>query len=150
MPQIDADNRAKAENPTSDNVLSGGTLGGRLRIHTEVVTLAAQAANDTIRLFRTLQAGAIIQDIIIDNGALGAGVILDIGDSDTADRYINGYDAQANTTSRGATTAAAGQFQSTGVHYKIGTNAGDEDILATILIAAATGELKVTALYTED
>ena len=150
MAQIDADNRTNAENPTSDNVASPGTLGGRVRVHTEVVTLAAQPANDTIRLARVIQAGAIILDVIIDNAALGAGVILDIGDSQDADRYVNGYDANANTTSRGAITAVTGQFQSTGVHYKIGTNTGDADIIATILIAAATGQLNVTILYTED
>ena len=151
MAQVDADNRANAENPTGDNILSGGTLGGRVRVMTDVITLAAQSADDTIRLFEDLKDGAIILGLDIDNDTLGAGVLIDVGDVDTPERYIDGYDAEANVTSRAAVSAIQGLFQAAGAQYKVGTNLGlDNTVLATILVAAATGEIKFTLFYTED
>lgn len=150
MPNVNGVNYAKSIAPTLSNRNVPGSVGGRIRSLTETITLAAQAANDTINIGKSLQDGAIIHDVIIDNAALGAGVIIDIGDSDTADRYINGYDAQANTSNRGGSTPVTGVLQLGGVHYVIGTATGDNIILATILIAAATGQLNITVLYSED
>ena len=151
MATIKADNRTKADNPTGENILAPGPLGGRVRVMRETITLAAQSANDIIELFQDLKAGANILDFVIDNDQLGGGVLLDVGDSNDVDRYINGYDAQANVTNRGAITAVTGQFQSaTGRNYVIGTNTGDSQILCTILVAAATGVLETAVFYTED
>ncbi len=149
MPQFDADNYARSIAPTLSNRNVPGSVGGRIRSLTDTITLAA-VANDTVRIGKDLQDGAIIHDIIIDNVALGAGSILDIGDSDTADRYINGYDSNANTSNRGGSTPVTGRFQLGGVHYVIGTNAGDNTILVTLLIAAGAGQLNITVLYSED
>jgi hypothetical protein len=152
MAQVKADNRTNADTPTSDNILRGGTLGGRVRVMQDSYTFASEAVNDTILLFQDLKAGATILDLVIDSTAVTNAVTLDIGDSDTADRYINGYNAQANTTSRGATTAAGGQFQgATGSQYVVGTNTGDEQVIITVLSAIPTdGSITVTLYYTED
>jgi len=150
MSNVNGVNYAKSINPTLSNRNVPGSVGGRIRSLTETYTFAATPANDTVNIGKKLSAGAIIHDVILDNAALGAGVIIDIGDADTADRYINGYDAQANVTSRGGATAVTGVLQLGGVHYVIGTNTGDDILLATVLIAAATGELKITILYSED
>jgi hypothetical protein len=142
MATLYGDNRTKALTPTSDNVLSPGTLGGRVRVLTDVITLAAANIADVIEIGKDLQAGAIILGIEINNAALGGGVTLDVGDADTATRYITAYDANGNTKVN--TIALAG------VQYKIGTNDDDQTILLTIGGAAATGELKINVFYTED
>ena len=151
MAQVKADNRTKADSPTSDNILAGGKLGGRVRVMQDEYTFASEAVNDTILLFRDLQAGATILDVVIDNVVTTNAVILDIGDSDTADRYINGYTAQSVTTSRGAETAATGQLQIGGSQYVVGTNDGDNQVIITVLVAIPTdGSIKVSLYYTED
>jgi len=135
-------NYAKSINPSLSNRNAPGSVGGRIRSLTEQFTFAGEAAGEVIRLGKDLQAGAIIHNIIIDNAALGATVTLDVGDSDTVDRYVNGYDANGSTNSDVILIG--------GVHYVIGTNTGDETILLTTGVAAATGEVKVTILYSED
>ncbi len=150
MANLNGDNYARSIAPTLSNRNVPGSVGGRIRSLTETITLAAASADDTINIGKDLQDGAIIHDVIIDNAALGGGVIIDIGDSDNPDRYINGYDANANTSNRGGATPVTGVMQLGGVFYVIGTNAGDNTILATVLIAAATGVLNVTILYSED
>jgi hypothetical protein len=152
MAQVKGVNRTKADTPSSDNILAPGTLGGRVRVMQDSYTFASEAVNDTILLFQDLKAGATILDIVIDSVVTTAATTIDIGDSDTADRYINGYNIQANTTSRGAELAANGQFQgATGSQYVIGTNSGDNQIIATVLSAIpADGSITVTLYYTED
>ena len=151
MAQVKATNRTKADSPSSDNILAGGTLGGRVRVMQDSYTFASEAVNDTILLFQDLKAGATILDVVIDNVVTTNAVILDIGDSDTADRYINGYTAQSVTSSRGAETAATGQLQIGGSQYVVGTNDGDNQIIITVLVAIPTdGSIKVSLYYTED
>lgn len=148
MANVNADNYAKSIAPTLSNRNDPGTVGGRVRSLTDVIELAAQPANDTINIGKDLSPGAIIHAIEIDNDALGAGVILDIGDAVDPDRYINGYDAEANLTNEGAVSPVTGEMQIDGKHFVI--TAATETILVTILIAAATGTLKVTIYYSED
>jgi hypothetical protein len=139
-------NATKVLTPTSDNILSPGTLGGRVRVLTDSITVAA-AGDETIAIGRELQAGAIIVGIQIKNAALGANITLEVGDSDDPNRYITAYDANANTEATFADNLIGG------LHYKIGTNDGDEQILITVRDAAAggaAGALKINVLYTED
>ena len=151
MAQVKADNRTKADTPTSDNVLPGGTLGGRVRVMQEVYTFASEAVNDTILLFQNLKAGATILDLVVDLTTTTNAVILDIGDSDTVDRYINGLTATSIASNRGQVTAAGGLFQSTGVNYVVGTNDGDDQVIITVLGAIPTdGDIKLALYYTED
>jgi len=150
MANNDAVNFAKSANPSLSNRNDPGAVGGRVRSLTDQIELSALPANDTINLGKILNDGAIVHEIIIHNDTLGAGVLIDVGDSDQADRYINGYDAEANESNQGAVSPVTGEMAVDGVHYKIGTNDGDSTIIATILIAAATGTLKFTILYSED
>jgi len=142
MATIYGDNRTKILNPSSDNVLSPGTCGGRVRVQTDTITLAAAAAGTVVEVGQDLKAGAIILGIEINNAALGAGVTLDVGDGDDDNRYIDGYDANGNTKTN---TLLIG-----GVFYKIGTNSGDDTLTVTVQDAAATGELNIAIYYTED
>ena len=117
---------------------------------TDQFTFAGEGAGEVINIGKDLVAGAIIHGVIIHNADLGANVDLDIGDSDDPNRYIAAYDANANESNQGAVSAITGELQLAGVHYVIGTNAGDETIIVTTASAAATGLLKVTILYSED
>jgi hypothetical protein len=142
MATINAVNYAKAVNPTSDNVLSPGTLGGRVRVLTDNVTFAAHAAGTIVRLGRALQAGAIILGVELQFAALGAGVILSVGDSNDDDRYIS--------LISGATADQTVNNVIGGRHYKIGTNSSDDVVMLKTSGAAATGLVKATIYYTED
>lgn len=142
MATLYGDNFTKTLTPTSDNVLSGGTVGGRSRNHTDQITLAAAAIGDVIKLGRKLRAGAIITGIEVQNAALGAGVTYRIGDSNDDDRYMTDIAAAAAATTTNLNIA--------GRNYKIGTNTSDDEIVMKIAGGAATGLVKVVIYYTED
>ena len=142
MATLKGDNYTKQENPTSDNILSAGTLGGRVRVLTDSITLAAAAINDVVKIGQDLHSGAIIVGIKVYNAALGASVTFDIGDSNDEDRYIAAADGNTAGTKR--------DIASTGQNYKIGTNSGDSTILMKIEGGVATGAVKFRIFYTED
>jgi hypothetical protein len=135
-------NYAKSASPSQSNRNDPGTVGGRLRSLTDNFTFAGELAGEVINIGKDLVDGAIIHKVIINNAALGGSVTLSVGDSDTANRYIDAYDANGST-SIDATLIG-------GVHYAIGTNDGDNTIIVTTAGAAATGEIKVTIIYSED
>ena len=135
-------NYAKGVNPTSDNVVPAGTIGGRERVHTENFTFAGEAAGEVIRLGRKMRKGAIITGIEVQNAALGAGVTYRIGDSNDDDRY--------KTDIAAATAAVNTALNIAGLHYVVGTNSGDDIIQLLTAGGAATGLVKVTIRYTED
>jgi len=145
MATLIGDNRTKALDPTSDNVLAKGTLGGRVRVMSERITFAADALTDTVELFRNLRAGSRILGLEIHNAALGAGTTLDIGDSDTADRYTAAPIAMDTAASEN------GPLPTAALNYVVGTNVGDDLIVATLVAGAVwTGQLDVNLYYTED
>ena len=137
-----ATNRTKAENPTSDNILSPGTIGGRVRTMTDDFTFAGEGAGEIIEIFRDLRAGAIVLGIRLKNAALAGSVTVRIGDSNDDDRYM--------TDIAVSSAADTNDINIAGLHYKIGTNSGDETIQILTAASAATGEIKVTLFYTED
>lgn len=119
--------------------LDPGIANSTIHVMSTVYEANALAANDTINLF-TLPKGAVIHGISAAFDKLGTGTTLDIGDSVKADRYIDGAD----------TATAAGFTNSItvdGMGYVIGTNEGDNVVLAKNLGAAATGTIKVTCFY---
>jgi hypothetical protein len=139
MPTHNGDNYAKSINPTSDNILAPGTLGGRVRVMLDTVTLAAAAINDVVNFGKKLNAGAQILKIYLYNATLGAGVTLDVGDADSENRYLNAVDG--NT---------ADQKESVVAPYTIGTNDDDDVIQMKIEGGVATGAVRIMILYTED
>ncbi len=137
MANVNADNYAKSINPSQSNRNDPGSVGGRVRSLTDVIELTAQPANDTINIGKDLVPGAIIHAIQIDNDALGAGVILDIGDAVDPDRYINGYDANANLTNEGAVAPVGGEMQIDGKHFVI------TELTETIIVRNQPDEFSV-------
>ena len=142
MAILKADNYTKQENPTSDNIVSPGTLGGRVRVLVDEITLAAAQIADVIKFGKDLQDGAIILGIEVNNAALGGASTMNIGDADTEDRYMAAIDLNTASVKRDLAQAGDG--------YKIGTNDGDNTIQGVIAGAAATGLLKIKIFYTED
>lgn len=134
-------NYAKAISPTSDNVASPGTLGGRVRVLQDSITLAAAQIADTVKLGRTLVAGAKILGIEVNTAALGGGVTIDVGDIADPNRYMSAIDGSAAATFTDLIQAGA-QYEVTGT---------DDDVIElTIGGAAATGVVKVNVFYSED
>lgn len=100
---------------------------------------SALAANDVIQLVR-LPKGAVVKEVVMDFDDLGTGTSADIGDSDDADRYIDGADT--------ATAAGTARLNAiAGRNYRIGTNDGDDVLTLTNLGGSATGTIKVTVFY---
>lgn len=141
MAEINGDNYAKAIDPTSDNVLSPGTLGGRVRVLQEAVTLAAIQIADTVNLARKLEAGAKILGIELTNAALGAGCTIDVGDAASATRYMTAVDGNTAGTKRDLNQA--------GIQYEV-TGTDDDVIILTIGGGAGTGLVVVNIFYSED
>jgi len=142
MATIYADNKTKTLTPSSDNILSPGTLGGRVRVLTDTITLAGAAIDTIVQIGQDLKAGAIILGIDLQWAALGAATTLDVGDGDDDNRFISAE----------ATNAAGRQNQIllAGLHYKIGTNDDDETLIVTLEGGVGTGQLNITVYYTED
>jgi hypothetical protein len=139
MATLYGDNYTKQMNPTSDNILAPGKLGGRVRVLQDTITLAAAQINDVVNFGRTLQNGATILLIELYNATLGVGVTLDLGDSDTENRYLNAEDGNTADTKR-----------TIPLQYVIGTNSGDNVIQMKIEGGVATGAVILNIYYTED
>ena len=145
MAALIADNRTRALNPTSDNVLAKGTLGGNVRVMSERFTFSGEANGDTLKLFRNLRAGSRILGLEVHNAALGASTTLDIGDSNDDDRYTAAPIAVSSAASE------KGPLPTPALNYVIGTNDGDDEIIATLVAGGAwNGQLDVNLFYTED
>ncbi len=96
------------------------------------------AANTVVYMFDKLPDGAVVLGLYLDCDYADSGLTLDIGDAEDIDRYIDGADA----------SGAINGWQSILVHnYVIGTNAGDNQIQVKLLGATASGDLKMTLLY---
>ena len=144
MTILNGTNYGKSLNPTSENVASPGTLGGRVRILTESVICDAAQPEDSFRLGRKLRKGAKIlrlECLFVD--ALGIGVLVDVGDAVDQYRYHTNVDGNQPDN-------FVGRMHTTAAHYEIGTNDGDDVIMAKIIDAEANGEVKFNIFYTED
>ena len=100
---------------------------------------SSTAADSTVALCGQLPANLMVTGINVVFDDMGTGVTFDIGDSADADRYVDGLDVSTQ----------AGDSQSleiTGMHYTIGTNSGDNQIVLKVLGAAATGTLKFSII----
>lgn len=132
-------NRTKYDDAVGSNIVEPGQDGSNLKVQYDEYELAALSIDDVIQLGNTLPKGARIHMIIVTHDALGASTTLDIGDSNDDDRYDTAID-----------TSSAGQVicdNIAGKNYEVGTNTGDNQILATLEGGAGTGTLKVAILY---
>jgi hypothetical protein len=122
-----------------DNAISEGYVNSTVEVWCDSYEASALASGSTIEIAE-LPAGAKHLSTVVTHDALGTGVTLAIGDSDTAGRYL------------AATAAAtAGKLESAvtdGVQYVIGTATGDGTVLLTTGGASATGTIKTIVYFT--
>jgi len=133
-------NTTKVDAGTSNaNWVDQGRIKSSLKVMSETYEAAALASGSTIKV-ANLPAGAVVQSAVLYFDALGAGVTISLGDSDTAARYTTAI----VTTSAGSAIAD----KVDGAGYEIGSNAGDTALLLTTGVGAATGTIKVVIFYT--
>ena len=117
--------------------LSQGVLNAPLKVVSGDFTAASDASGTVINLCE-LPKGAVIHDVVVDTAALGASTTVKVGDGADDDRFV------AATSTSSAATLRAGVA---GKGYRIGSNAGDNLLTATIGGAAATGKIAFTVLF---
>lgn len=131
--------RTKADNPDGANIIEPGRDRAGLNVVYDEFTFAANPIGDVVLLGSKLPKGAIVHGIRIFNAALGVGVNLEVGDSNNTARYQAAY-AVAAVGDRWAADIG-------GFGYKVGTNAGDDQIQAKTSGGAATGKISVAIFY---
>lgn len=136
-------NRTKLNTPNSGNLIGTGENKSGVYVIKDTYEASSLAANDVIQVGDLLPQGAMVTRIVVIHDDLGTSTTMDVGDSTDVDRYIDGADT--------ATAAAVAQFPNAtcinGVGYKIGTNAGDDQIQITNLGASATGTIEIIIEY---
>lgn len=117
--------------------LDAGIVFATLKVVSGDYTASSTASGTVINLCQ-LPKGVVIHDVIVDTAALGASTTVKVGDGHDDDLY-----AAATSTSSAAQIKAG----VAGKGYRIGTNAGDDTLIATIGGAAATGKIHFTVIY---
>ena len=139
MATVNGTNYAKIIDPSSDNILSGGLNGGRVRVAVDDYTFAGSASGTVVNIAK-LPAGARVLKVEIITAALGTGVTLGIGYG------LSGVEFLGQTAA-----ATAGLLQSNLLgDYVVGTAANDEIITVTTGGASATGKITTHVYYTTD
>jgi len=131
-------NATKAADPSAANILSPGTLGGKVRVMVDSYEASTLADGSTIAVGKALPVGAIVTGIKVAFDALGGSTTLAVGDAGSAARYI----AAASSASAGMIST----MKVDGLGYKI-TGTDDEQILITLAGAAATGTISAVIEY---
>ncbi|MFA5165581.1 MAG: hypothetical protein WC481_08490 [Candidatus Omnitrophota bacterium] len=142
-------NATKAATPTSENILSPGLLGGKVRCMVDTYEAAAVAATKTIQMGQALPVGAKILGMKVAFDDLSAGgATIDIGDADDDDRYMSAVDVDTAASNSDAILVD-------GLGYTIlgtGLISGGDDTKILILVntAAITGTIKLVVFYTVE
>ncbi len=143
MSAVKGVNRTKMDTATPADRLSGGEFDGRVKCSIDRYEADGLVAASTIEIGGTIPNGAKILEIAIQADALGSGVTLAVGDSDTAARYISA--TAMNTGNKVIRIDTIG-----GRDYVIGTASGDNQLLITTAGNPATGTIEAQIFYTND
>jgi hypothetical protein len=139
MAAVKGDNRTKLDTNIGANVMDTGENRANVSVIFDRYTAAALAAGSTIKVGDVVPFGSTIVDIVLSYAALGASSTLSVGDSASATRYINAISSASAGVTRLSLAATFG--------YRIGTNAGDNQIVITTAGAAITGLVTVCIEY---
>jgi len=118
--------------------ISQGVTRSDLKVISDTYEAAAIASGSTIVL-ADVPIGAVIHGIQVATDALGASTTISIGDSTNATKYLSATSTVA--------AASIDAINVDGLGYVVGTNPGDNLILATIGGGAATGTIKSEIVY---
>ena len=138
MATVNGVNYTKAIDPSSDNILKGGTYGGRVRVAIDTYTFASTAAGTVVRMSK-LPLGARILKVTLINAALGSGVTIGIGYG------ASGVEFLAQT----AMTSAGTRDSNLLGDYEVEAAANGVVILTTAGVIA-TGKVTTQVYYTTD
>lgn len=127
-------------NITADPVVktSSQYAHGKLRIQYDSYVASSLVSGSDISVAR-LPKGAVVYDVIVHHGALGAGVTLSVGDSGSATRYVG---ATAAATAGKVVMSEDGSID--GFGYE---NTAETDVLITTGGGTASGTIKVAVVY---
>ncbi|MCK9326769.1 MAG: hypothetical protein M0P69_14855 [Bacteroidales bacterium] len=136
-------NATKMLTPTGANIIDQGINKSNVCFMYDTYEASAVAANDVIIVCDKLPVGAIVTSIKLVFDDLGAGNTVDVGDGDTADRYMDGIDV--------ATAAGTATYPNetciAGVGYQVTGEDDDDQLQITILGSTATGTIKILVEY---
>lgn len=139
MATFNATNYTKALTPSSDNILAGGSYGGRVRVAIDDYTFAGTASGSVIRV-ASLPDGARVLGVTVITAALGTGVTLAVGYGASGAEYL-----------AAASAAAVAKLESNLLgDYVVGTAALDGIVIVTTGGASATGKITTQVYYTTD
>lgn len=140
-------NYEKSIDPSSDNIVDPGLLGGKVRVYQDYYTQGATNLNsqDYIIVGGKLPTGSQIVQIRVSLGSpLASNASIVVGDEGDADRYITtSYAATGNAVLIGPTVS------STGMYYTVtGTTDNYIRIAGAITASIISGaSLKVSVMY---
>lgn len=136
-------NRTLLNTPIGSNVVGTGQQNAKSGIIYDEYEAVSLAANDVIQVGGKLPQGSMVTRISLVYDDLGTSCTMDVGDSTDVDRYIDG----ADTGAAAATASFPNATCINGLNYKIGTNAGDDQIQLTNLGATVSGTIKIVIEY---
>jgi len=134
-------NYAKAIDPSSDNILSQGVYGGRVRVAIDTFTFTGEGIGEVINVAK-LPEGARVLSVSVFHGAMDSSVTLGVGYGLAGVQYLATTIAGDN---------AVGRIDSDLLgDYVVGTAADDEIVIVTTAGAAANGTITTHVYYTTD
>lgn len=135
---------ARAANPTA--AMDGSLQGGRVRVYTEVITLAAQASGDTITVAFPSKGETFLYGVLTASASLGGVATIAIGTAASTGKYRAAavFTAVDTPTLFGVTAASGGATGSAKL-------TADETVIITVAAAAlaAAGTLVVSMFFAQ-
>lgn len=136
--------RTLMDTPTPTNRLDAGLFDGRVKASHDYYEASTLAIGSTIDIGGTLPTNCYVIGILLTWDALGAATI-DVGDDESAARYINDQDV----------STAGGVFVPLvdGHGYKVDmttSSTPDNQVVITTAGATISGTIKATIFYVHD
>ena len=133
--------KTKIDAGTLENLDAIGTYNAEVLCMRDTYEAAGLAGASTLKMGGELPKGARVQEVVVGFDALSGDTVVDVGDSDDADRYC----VDVDMSSAGFQRLEAVD----GMDYVIGTADGDNQIVVTFTGASAlTGTIKTAVFYT--
>lgn len=145
MATVKGVNRTIADATGVAHTLKPGKFGGHVSVMVDTYEASALPSGDKIELGGDLPVGAQVLAMLVYYDALGASVTLQVGDAESAGRYLAAFAA----STAGSTWANLAD----GAEYEIDNSVAatpDSQILITIGGASATGTIKLVVFYTNE
>lgn len=143
-----ATNYGKTIDPSSENILDPGIMGGKLRVMQDYVDITASTtlkSSDYVVVGGQLPKGAQVVSIILSNGGVGTGTdsYLKVGDQGDDDRYFTKVQSTTAQVYVGPNVPGGMNYVITGITDNYIRITGSESAVCI----NSTGTIKVSILY---